>query len=100
VRNVEAFQRSGAQAENVGRLVREEVARILVSLDLTGDLPVGPVGHAAAVGMEESAEEPPGVQIDHSLLPRLQHDRTSVLTARPMLGKQAGPVLRVTLHGD
>ena len=65
-----------------GRHVREEPARILVLGDATArQLGLEAVDGAAAVGVQQAAQEPPRMLLDDPLLPRLEHDRPLVLAA-------------------
>ena len=62
----------GEELADVVRLVGEEVARVLIALALTSDEAGRPVGDAAAVGVDETADECPRVGIDNLLLPWLR----------------------------
>jgi hypothetical protein len=97
VRDVETVQRGATQGEDVEGLVAEDVAGVLVALELPGDTAAGPVRHATAVGVEQATQEWPGVLVDDALLPFLERDRPRVLGAGPVLRKEAGPMDRVAL---
>lgn len=96
--DAEPVQCRAAQSEDVEGLVGEEIAGVLVALQFAGHAALCPVGRAAAVGVEQSAEEWPRVGVDDVLLPLLEHDVPCVLGAGPVLREQAHPVDGMAPH--
>lgn len=97
--DAERVEGVGVQAADVGRDVGEEVPGIFVALEYPADAPLGPIGDAAAVGVDEAPDERPGVSVDDRLLPRIESDPAIVLFAGAVLREEAGPVSAVADHG-
>src|ERR1051326_2374588 len=62
-------ERSGEDAENVAGHVAEEIARVLVTLDRVADAFLSPVDDAAAVRVNEPANERTRILTDKFELP-------------------------------
>ena len=73
---------------DVVRAIAELVARINVGPFRVPDR----VGRAAAVGLDQAAQEPPRMGLDDRLLPRLEHDRPPMLHPGSVLGEHARPM--------
>jgi hypothetical protein len=83
------------QPADVGQEVREEVARIAVHRDpARGQARGEDVVDTTSVGVDQPAEEPLGMLIDHRALPIGEHDRPVVLQARSVLREYLGQQLR------
>ena len=93
--DVQQRERFLAQPHDVGGLVREHVARVLVPFDLAADRPSGPVRHPAPVRVEQAAEERFGALGNDLLLPSFELDGPEMLRSRSVLREQARPVLPV-----
>ena len=89
--DADLVERVGEEPPDVVRLVGEEVPGVFVALALAGDEAGRPVGDAAAVGVDEAADELPGVRVDDGLLPGVEGDEALVLLAGAVLGEQAVP---------
>lgn len=89
----------GEQLPDVVRLVGEEVPRVFVALAFAAHEASRPVRDAAPVGVDEAADEFPGVGVDDVLLPGFEGNEALVLPAGAVLGKQACQVLVVSLDG-
>lgn len=97
----ESVERGAAEVEDAGRFVGEEPPRVLVALRHARHGADGPVGGAAAVGLEQAAaQERAGVQVDDLLLSGLQHDWAGVSHTGAVLREDAGPVLGTALDLD
>ena len=90
----EQVQMLGEDAMDLQRPVGEHVAGIRVDLLAMADA----VDEAAAVGMDQPADQHLGERVRDLPPPARQLDRPRVLEARAMLGQQARPLLRVREH--
>src|SRR6266536_2591815 len=86
--HADPIERDGQDRLDVGRLVAEEVARVLVGLPPNDDT----VDHSATVGVDQSADQRPRMLLDDRALPVRQHDPPLVLLARTVLRQQARPM--------
>lgn len=91
--DVNAVEGGAQDFHDVLRLVGEEVARVLVPFLPARDRAPDPVGDAAAVGVEQAADQFLGVAVDNVALPGSQFDPALVLPAGAVLREKAGPVL-------
>ena len=90
-RDVEGVEVVAEDAADVGGVVGELVPRIGVLLAGAPDA----VDDPAAVRMDEAAKQELGLPVAEVALPVGESDEAFMLAPRPVLGKQAGPVLRV-----
>ncbi|MGW0162847.1 hypothetical protein ACWDUN_26345 [Mycobacterium sp. NPDC003323] len=82
--DAELIEGRAEQGSDIGGVVGEVVAHARHAA-IVGD-------DAAAVAVDQTADEVLGGGVDVSLLPRFQDDRAQVLRSRSVLREQAGPV--------
>src|SRR6476469_3946255 len=90
--NIEAVERVGEQPDDVHGSIREVVADAAYA-PVVGD-------HAAAVAVDQPADELLGFVINDGLLPRFECNTPAVFLTGAVLREQARPVLRVQRHFD